>query len=398
MLDQHASAPLSAAGLEKSRPESIAAGTAARPGAFYRPELDTLRFFAFLGVYILHIVDYPIEFLEQHHVPRAVAEVSLAIAQGGAYGVDVFFVLSAYLITELLLREKDTLGRLNVPAFYLRRVLRIWPLYFLAVLIAAYVPFFNPLGAFSGRYVTAFFLFLGNWSFFWFGWITSVAVPLWSVSIEEQFYLFWPPLVARLSRRGIAYAAVVMIVVANSTRLLAAAMHEGKEHLWGNTFAHLDSIAAGILVALWLRGRSAPLRLPQRIALIVFCLVCFSVRGYYRIIPGGDQLSMLGTLIGYPALVAGCVAILVAFIGMPLRSATLQYLGKISYGLYVYHLGCALVTDKLFTTDPGVVHALLRVFVVFGLTVAVSAVSYAIVERPFLNLKRRFAFIESRPV
>jgi peptidoglycan/LPS O-acetylase OafA/YrhL len=322
----------------------------------------------------------------------------MAMATGGAYGVDVFFILSAYLITELLLREKDTIGHLNVPAFYLRRVLRIWPSYYVALIIAAYVPFFNPHDEFGPRYVTAFLFFLGNWSFVWFGWITSVAVPFWSVSVEEQFYLFWPPVVARLSRRGIAYAAVIMILVANGTRLLAAAMHEGKEHLWGNTFAHLDSIAARILLALWLGGKSLSLRRPHRIALIVFGLLCFGIRGHYRIIPGGDELSILGTLIGYNALVAGAVAIMLAFIGMPLRSATLQYLGKSSYGLYVYHLGCILVMDKVFTMDPGVVHAVLRVLVAFAFTVALSALSYAIIEKPFLNLKRRFTFIESRPV
>ena len=400
-LQRSASASSKRFSLEENwRPLALAttSGSAAAPDTFYRPELDILRFFAFLGVFIVHIANYPIEFLEQHHVPGVVAQVSMAIAHGGAYGVDLFFVLSAYLITELLLREKDTMGRLHVPAFYLRRALRIWPLYYLAVLIAAYVPLFNPHDQFSSRYVTPFLFFLGNWSFVWFGWPVTVANPLWSVSIEEQFYLFWPPVVARLSRRLIAYAAAVMIIAANSSRLLAAAMHEGKEHIWGNTFAHLDSIAAGILLALWLSGRSLSLRLAERIALIAFGLVCFATRGHYIVVAGGDQLSVLGTLIGYPAIVLGCIAILLACIGMPLRSATLQYLGKISYGLYVYHMGCMLVTDRLFTSDSRVVHALLRVVVVFALTVAVSALSYAIIEKPFLNLKRRFTFVESRPV
>ncbi|HEY1726389.1 MAG TPA: acyltransferase [Steroidobacteraceae bacterium] len=368
------------------------------PRAFYRPELDILRFFAFLGVYIIHIAPYPVEVLEQHRVPHAIAEMAMAMVHGGVYGVDLFFVLSAYLITELLLREKESRGHLNVPAFYLRRALRIWPLYYVAVLIAAYVPLFNPSHDFSGFYLAAFLLFIGNWSFVWFGWINTVAAPLWSVSIEEQFYIFWPPLVARMSRRGIAYAAVIMIAIANGSRLLGAAMNEGKEHLWANTFAHLDSIAAGILVALLLGGKAVPLRASQRILLIIFCVGCFSVRGYYHVTPGNDRLSMSGTLIGYPAVVAGCVAMLVAFIGMPFRCAPLQYLGKISYGLYVYHVGCLLITDELVTTNPGVMHTLIRTFAALALTVMVSAASYAVVERPFLMLKRRFTVVESRPV
>jgi peptidoglycan/LPS O-acetylase OafA/YrhL len=98
---------------------------------FYRPELDILRFIAFLAVFTSHAVDYPLSFLLQHHVPLFAASSLLAIAHGGPYGVDVFFVLSAYLITELLLREKRATGGLRVPAFYVRRALRIWPVYFL---------------------------------------------------------------------------------------------------------------------------------------------------------------------------------------------------------------------------------------------------------------------------
>lgn len=371
---------------------------AARARAFYRPELDSLRFFAFLGVFLVHLCDYPIEFLEQRHIPSAVAQAAMAVVHGGAYGVDVFFILSAYLITELLLREKLSTGHLNVPAFYLRRALRIWPLYYLIVLTVAFVPFFNPQGLFDAKLVTGFLFFLGNWSFFFFGWPETPASPLWSVSVEEQFYLLWPPIVARLSRRGIAYAALIMIFIANASRVWAAAMHDGKEHIWGSTFAHLDSIAAGILLALWLRGGALSLRSSQRIALLAFGLLCCAIRGHYIAVVGGDQMSVWGTLIGYPIAELGCVAIVLAAIGMPLRSPMLQYLGKISYGLYVYHMACVLVTDRFYTGTPGLLHATLRIIIVFALTIAVSAASYAIIEKPFLNLKRRFTFVESRPV
>ncbi len=104
--------------------------------AFYRPELDTLRFIAFLAVFTSHVVDYPLSFLLQHHVPLFAASSLLAIAHGGPYGVDVFFVLSAYLITELLLRENNSRQRAQQSPTQLLSPARcaIWYHLFLVVL------------------------------------------------------------------------------------------------------------------------------------------------------------------------------------------------------------------------------------------------------------------------
>jgi peptidoglycan/LPS O-acetylase OafA/YrhL len=366
--------------------------------SFYRPELDTLRFLAFLGVFISHAADYPVSFLLQHHVPFLLASGLVAIAHGGPYGVDVFFVLSAYLITELLLREKRATGGLDVPAFYLRRALRIWPVYFLVVLLAAVVPALNPQHAFDSRYLLLFLAFMGNWSFVWFGWPWTVAGPLWSVSIEEQFYLVWPPVVARLSERQIVAAALGMIVLANVVRVHAAVLGWDTQQLWGNTFAHLDSIAAGIAVAVILHGRTLTYGTPVRLALLLGALLCFSLRGHTVLIEPGERLSVAGTLIGYPAMVLASVALLLAFMGSSFRSVSLEYLGKISYGLYAYHAVCLWAVDRLWVGNHGMVHVLLRIPATLALTIAVAALSYRWIETPFLRLKRRFTLVRSRPV
>ena len=101
----------------------------------YRPELDVLRFFAFLAVFLFHF-SRPVDTYVEHGVPRLVATVVNSLMQGGVFGVDLFFVLSAYLITDLLLREKEKFGELNVKSFYLRRILRIWPLYYFYIGLA----------------------------------------------------------------------------------------------------------------------------------------------------------------------------------------------------------------------------------------------------------------------
>jgi peptidoglycan/LPS O-acetylase OafA/YrhL len=363
------------------------------------PELDTLRFFAFLAVFVSHIAQrFSVELLVQHHhVPFWLAKIGFRFARGGVYGVDLFFVLSTYLITGLLLREKEVTGSLHLLAFYTRRILRIWPLYYLFVILAALIPFLNPQHEFTLRYVLPFLLLMGNWSFVFLGWPNTLAVPLWSVSVEEQFYLLWPPVVARLSRRQIAIAAVAMVFIANISRLLGVAMRQSTLQLWPNTFAHLDSIAAGILLAVLVRWRNFSLRYPSRLTLVAFGLFGLAARGYFAEVGPNERMTLLATLIGYPVVVLACAAILVAFLEASFRSPVLEYLGKISYGLYIYHSMCIAIVYTLLPAAHGVIDNFMRIIVALGITIAVSAASYALVEKPFLKLKQRFTYVDSRP-
>lgn len=372
-------------------------GGKAQVGAFHRPELDTLRFFAFLGVFAQHTLPTTSSAVHRH-LPAWAAKIETSLANAGAYGVDLFFLLSAYLITELLIREKESVGALNVRAFYVRRILRIWPLYYFVLPIVALVPLFNPSGQFSLRYVIPFLLFVGNWSVVMFGWPMPMpaANPLWSVSVEEQFYLAWAPVVARLSRTKIAIASTIMILVANITRIMAFLLHRTSGELWANTFAHLDSMAVGILLALMLHGRAPKISNLGRISLVASGILFLAIRSHFGPDPF-QPLSFLQASIGYPTVVAACTAVMFAFIGLPLRSKALEYLGKISYGLYVYHLMCIFLVERLLNTKLSTWNFLLGNVTALVLTIVVAAVSYALLEKPFLMLKRRFTYVSSRP-
>lgn len=369
----------------------------------YRPELDVLRFFAFSAVFLFHTVDYPLDFYLLHHVPRNLAEVSRAAIGGGKYGVDLFFALSSYLITDLLVREKEQLGSLDVRSFYMRRILRIWPLYYFILLITLFIPFFDPDRQFGHKYLLPFIFLSGNWAFAAFGGPASVpASPLWSVSIEEQFYLFWPPVVARLSRQKTVYAALGMIIVANVTRVMPLVSPAFGMALWFNTFAHLDSIAIGILLAMMLRGRTPLVRPGARFALLICGAACFTLRGYFQNVMD-DSNSWTNVLLAWPIVAVACALILFAFIGLKVPEPWLPYLGKISYGLYAYHMFCVLLVDRLLAIqhrlqEHSLPRAVLRVCLSLGLTIVVAAVSYAILEKPFLRLKERFTRVRSRPV
>src|ERR1700738_2210586 len=368
---------------------SASASTVKR--SLYRPELDVLRFIAFFGVFLFHTANYPINYYVQHHVPEFLARTLSAIMSGGSYGVNLFFALSSYLITDLLLREREQYGSLDIRFFYVRRILRIWPLYYFLILITLLVPMFDPIRSFGLRYLLPFLFLSGNWAFVAFGGLTSVAAsPLWSVSVEEQFYLLWPPLVQKLSRRQIIYAAIGMIIVANLTRLLLVLSAASPMALWANTLAQLDSIAVGILLAVILWGRS-PSITPATRAVLALCGFFFiSLRAYFSI-QSGDRLSWGTTLLGWPVVVSSCALILFAFIGMKVQQPWLQYLGKISYGLYGYQMFCIMTADHLMGLqhrfpEHTLMRAAVREIFSLGLTTAVAAISYAILEKPFLKL------------
>ncbi len=377
---------------------------AAAGGRFYRPELDSLRFFAFFAVFLLHTLYPAATQLAQQAIPAWIPIALRTVAGAGAYGVDLFFVLSAYLITELLLREKRESGTLHVRAFYLRRMLRIWPLYFFFIFLAYFVPYFNPAHTnLRWKYVVWFSLLAGNWSVVVFGWPGRIIAPLWSVSVEEQFYVLWPPLVKKLSRENIARAAWFMIVVANLARVIVLAMHGGQPQLWCNTFTRLDPIAFGVLIATSLHGKATTLTGITRSAFTLLGVTLLLGVSYFADIGTAKPVTWAGTLIGYPLVAASCALIVAATIGSPvvfLRWNSLRYLGKVSYGLYVYHELAIFLTNKMLgQLVPGTItRTLIEVALALLITIAISALSYAVLETPFLKLKRRFTFVESRPV
>lgn len=380
------------------RPISPAVSAEAKKSPFYRPELDVLRFLAFFGVFLFHFYR-PTELYVQHGIPRIVAATANAFIQGGVFGVDLFFVLSAYLITELLLREKDEFGSLDVRSFYMRRILRIWPLYFFYIGLAV-IPLFNPNHVFSWRYALPFLLLAGNWSIIAYGWpIGSIIGALWTVSIEEQFYLFWPPVVRRISRKGILYAAVGMFLASNIARVIIVATHGGMNSVWCNTLCRLDPIVAGILLAVLLKGRIPRIGIPCRLLLLVSGMLSLVLIANFWQIHQPETLKWVPTLVGFPAVAISCTAILIAVLGSSDSVPHgLLYLGKISYGLYVYHALANVLSNRIIPVHRGFVELALRPVSALAITIALAAASYAFLETPFLLLKKRFTHVNSRPV
>ena len=239
-------------------PTTAPAGSDRASERYYRPELDVLRFFAFLSVFLFH--GLPSVVVAKHAGwSHWAASIAADFKSAGRFGVCLFFVLSSFLITELLMRERRNTGTVHVKAFYVRRVLRIWPLYFFFLFFGTLLGHFVPGWEVEVPRLLAFLFLLGNWYNVAFSATSNPIAPLWSISIEEQFYLTWPVLVFLLKRQTLSLVSVCLVVVSTSVRLTSY-FHGAPPtfpHMF--TLARLDSIAFGCLAALWLRSPTCTL-------------------------------------------------------------------------------------------------------------------------------------------
>jgi len=383
---------------------SVAPVAALRP-SFYRPELDFLRFFAFLAVFVHHAVPHEPAAFEVHGLSHSLASWLVEVPKSGAYGVDLFFVLSAYLITELLQREFRTTGQLDVRSFYIRRILRIWPLYFSFLSLCAVLSLCKIARQQLGlTYVLAFVFLAGNWACAFKGYPSSAAAPLWSVSIEEQFYLAWPALMRLIKVKWLLPAALTMISVAFASRLVL--LYAGASYLcvWCNTLARLDPIACGIILAVWLRGRRPVLPASARAALAALATsICLGVARTAPLETSGRVGAPLraNLLIGYPAVAVASSLMVVLILACDLSklpkwiSSPAVYLGRISYGLYVFHVLSITMVNLVNGDRRGTLA--IRCVVSLLITVLLSVISYQLLEQPFLRLKLKYTHVLSRP-
>jgi peptidoglycan/LPS O-acetylase OafA/YrhL len=369
---------------------STTAVTPAQP-SFYRPELDALRFFGFFAIFLFDSLSHDPNDYARYHLPRSASNLMATIATSGRFGITLLFLLSGYLITCLLLRERWVNGRVNIRSFYLRRILRIWPLYLFVLLVAVALPW---PGRLPIPYFVAYVFLVGNWMTALLGPPPSWARILWSVSLMQQFYLFWPIVIKQFSRNGRLYLALGLVAFANITRYYLAVGSMRPYSVFPNTFVELDSIAVGALCAIALKG-SIPLISPAKRLLLVYvgCILLLGC-GYF-----GKADSPLFVMAGYPCAIAGCLALFVAVCGLSFTWQPLIYLGKISYGLYVYHLLALTLIGRALGGKAGTpIRFLAYWFGSLVLTIVLATISYRWLELPFLRLKERYTVVRSQPL
>jgi peptidoglycan/LPS O-acetylase OafA/YrhL len=227
----------------------------------YRPELDALRFFAFLSVFIFHSLNVTLTSKVAHiHLLAALEGV---VQSASKFGLSLFFFLSAYLISTLLNIEKHNTQTIDLRAFYMRRALRIWPLYFAYIVAICLLQKVVPRFAVTAPQIALMLLFAGNWFFARHAPSGSVIEHLWSISVEEQFYLIFPTLVRLLPGNQLRRISIGGCALSLLATFSLATLGAHGFSIWTNSFTTVLFFAGGSLLSTYtdsplLRRKKSP--------------------------------------------------------------------------------------------------------------------------------------------
>jgi len=349
------------------------------------PELDTLRGIAVMGVVFTH------GFAWQYagYALSPWAKAFIAATEPGWLGVNLFFVLSGFLITGILLdcRNRPDFYR----RFYTRRALRILPPYYgLLILLLL-------LRSSSPAFVGLSFVYLANMTDF-FG-VACDYGPLWSLAVEEHFYILWPTVVRRLTTRRLAWVSTSIVVLVPILRGIAFALRWRSGIAWYTWFC-ADGLAAGSLLAIVLRTPISKRQITRLCSLLLASSVVVGVVG--QPIGLGTRNQLLGASLQWTIINTFFAGLLLLFLLVgtsPARRyvnpSALRFLGYISYGLYLDHLLAFRMYDRIcrsffptFTPSSGHFElVLLRFAVAGGAAVGVAYLSRRFYEERFLRLK-----------
>ncbi len=370
---------------------------------FMIPGLDGLRAIAFLMIFGFHtgVIDF------------------------GWMGVQMFFVFSGFLITGILLRMKANLPTWEYfKKFYIRRFFRIFPLYYFYLLLIFIGATWSLSVSYKPRVMRAVIdqiwyaiLYLYNFYSASNSFNSSRMLDhLWSLSVEEQFYIIWPLLILLVNEKHLKKLFVAGIIAGPVFRFIIFIIYQTGEiaslrnYVWlpiyTLPFSHIDAFAFGAYISRFSipNARKQLLYLSLTVPLIGFATQFAAngsfepllTLGYQVTLPDAYQYIWAYSLLNYWfVVIIYCVVKENMFVRF-LDWLPLQYLGRISYGLYIYHFPMIWLVSQIpgFSPSERSVHPAVLILSFIG-TVIVASLSYFILEKPFLKLKDRFAYISS---
>ena len=362
------------------------------PGkTIYFRNLDALRFISFLGVFFSHTLKFPTE-------NNVLADFFLYLVSLNYFSVPLFFTLSSFLITYHLLSQQMRYGKISLLQFYRNRILRIWPIYFLLVatcflLIPALASVMH-IKSLSLPQAAPFLFFYANFYIIEHGnAFTAALLILWSISIEEQFYLTWGPLLKFLSKKWLPGLILLLLLIslAFSYHYLLI-MHKKPGNLAIHSIYVLQNFCTGALMAWICINKNKSFLLLLRSPKISWAAV-------YIILP--VSCFFLKDIVLLNLIKSCCYSLIIfdqAFNEQRIFNAgkikLVNYLGKISYGLYIYHALVIVLAQNLFKffSDSELPFwiSILQAAVTFMITAVIAHTSYRYIELKFLALKKRF--------
>jgi peptidoglycan/LPS O-acetylase OafA/YrhL len=420
---------IAVAPIEASR-SSIAAPASKPSVAPYWPQLDGLRSLAFLLVFLHHLGR--VADVERAALGSAIAPALPAldaICAWGWVGVDVFFSLSGFLITHLLLAEKGRFNSISFKQFFARRALRIWPVYYLVLLFACVVvplmqwqslnwPLYYeflakqgvPLTFFAGNYSLTFatnillkFTSAMAWP------VVFLFLPLWSLAVEEQFYLTWPFLLKVLPTAKALYRTIAALAVFSvAARAILWYVSRYQYHIafpvnlyYQTTFSHLEPLMAGAACAVTVYyfpdlltrlKRFAPLLISALVAVVVpgaIFLPDIVYNSYYNIAT-------------FSIVALSCLLLLTTTLVSPgfakfFSNKALSAFGRLTYAMYLVHYFAIAMAEKIWQGNSAVAsswqlqHWPTKLVLALGMTYLFAFVSWHLLERHFLKMRKHFS-------
>lgn len=364
------------------------------------PVLDGLRGIAILLVMLVH-------FMPDAVMPNRLEEWAKKLfSTGGWVGVDLFFVLSGFLITGILLRSRKDPNYFR--NFYIRRALRIFPLYFGAlVFVFILLPRFVELPREMIQAEPLHWLYLSNVAYWWFSDVPQTSAPVmlegfWSLSIEEHFYLAWPAIVLVANRRLLSIICLGLISFSILFRIGGLLVSSPDTHFFYLTPARLDAIAAGCFVAVLcedakverLKRLTMPFAISAATSAALLLVSFIWLKGLW--VSSTFMLTIGFTILA--ALFSSCLFLTWQRPNAPvsrlLSSAPLRFFGKYSYGLYVIHTLLLPTILRLIPDDIFPTSSLTGIFAVAVVRITVciplALFSWYAYESRFLKLKERY--------
>jgi peptidoglycan/LPS O-acetylase OafA/YrhL len=385
----------------------------------YFENLDGLRFFAFLAVFISHAS----LFIGYNNESAFWLVIKRYILVNGDIGVSFFFVLSGFLITYLLFKEKDNHGKISLKNFYARRILRIWPVYFITLIVGFFLlPIIVGLFTTNGSSIlfTApslsilpyYLFFLANFNLAFFGGGSVATDVLWSISVEEQFYLIWPWVIAFLPRKHLLKFLGGIILISSIYRYWHAI---SPNIIAYSTFSVMSDLAIGSVLALFIYTKNHTIEkvknnlrsVSGKVILCVYTAMFLLIFGRHLILDAFSQSNFAGHVTFYnifTAIIPLLLALSYAFIifeqnesiKSPFKIGNLKtasFLGRISYGLYSYHIFAFVIvlltasalgfTTTYTSTLQWLIFVALSLLSVF----VIAVISYYGIEKWFLKAK-----------
>jgi peptidoglycan/LPS O-acetylase OafA/YrhL len=385
------------------------------PNKIWWTQLDGLRALAFFLVFYSHTTGLFMRQSPGHNgFLNFISTLDQKFLQWGWIGVDLFFVMSAFLITSLLLNERKRCKSVSLKNFLTRRVLRIWPLYFTYLTLAFF--FIYPLVLSlqvkvgiqlspeqilkNNDFWIAFFVFLGNYAIMMQGELVGVINPLWSLCIEEQFYLVWGSVMASFKQPrhlvGLLCVALVVGIIVRAS--MFSIFPKNYFAIYMNGPARMDSILFGCLAAFFWQARGQWLQ-ESRLAKIGLLVTCLALLSYIFAFAPRLENCDISLIWVFTAIALAWTSLLLLALSCDhiagfFRAPPLVHIGRLTYGMYIFHVASILLSIMFCRLFLHIESRISYVGACWGmglaLTYLMARLSWKYLESPFLRLKDRF--------